>query len=373
MLHFYRTYLPDSFGGIERVIWSIAEGSAAYGVESDVLSLSRDPERNSVCVGRHFAHKARLDFEIASTGLSLSALGRFKALTARADLVHYHFPWPFMDVMHFATRVKKPSIVTYHSDVVRQKVLGKVYLPLMNAFLGRVDRIVATSPNYLQTSSVLQRFSSKVSIIPTGLTPPPATVVDQQTAAKWRARLGERFFLFVGELRYYKGLSFLVEAARATGYSVAVVGQGRMLHELERTAPPNLHLLGRVSDEEKDALLQLCFGFVFPSHLRSEAFGVALLEAAFAGKPMISCEIGTGTSYVNADRETGLVIPPADSAALAQAMTGLWNDGDQVSRFGRAARERASRLFSAAQMSSAYFDLYQTIVANAVQNKYQAG
>src|SRR5690606_19545518 len=114
----------------------------------------------------------------------------------------------------------------------------------------------------------------------------------------WRERLGGEFFLFVGALRYYKGLKFLVEAARQTGLPVVLAGQGQLEPGLE--LPANVTLLGAVSEADKAALLALCRAFVFPSHLRSEAFGVALLEAAFAGVAMISCEIGTGTSYVNA-------------------------------------------------------------------------
>src|SRR5690606_7759130 len=102
----------------------------------------------------------------------------------------------------------------------------------------------------------------------------------------------------------------------------------------------NIHFLGAVSDLDKAALLELCTAFVFPSHLRSEAYGLSLVEAAMFGKPMISCEISTGTSFVNRDGETGIVVEPQDSAGMAEAMIRLSSDPDASSAYGRHAASR---------------------------------
>lgn len=365
VLHFFKTYVPDSFAGIERVIWQIAEGSAAHGVRSDVLSLSAGAVRGQAptVVGHHNAYKAPLDLYVASTGFSVSGVRSFAELARQADVVHYHFPWPYMDVAHFLARHGKPTIVTYHSDVVRQKALLQLYKPLMHAFLGRVDRIVATSPNYMETSPVLARYRDKCTVIPIGLEPMEEAAVDAALVERWRARVGQDFFLFVGALRYYKGLGFLIEAARRSGLPVVVVGEGEMSAELERANLPNLISVGMVSDEDRAALLHLCLSFVFPSHLRSEAFGVALLEAARAGRAMISCEIGTGTSYINKDGETGFVVPPADAAALAAAMARLDADRALAHRMGEAARQRFHEVFSAGPMIDAYVAAYNELLS----------
>jgi len=124
---------------------------------------------------------------------------------------------------------------------------------------------------------------------------------------------------------------------------------------------PNVTMVGPVGDQDKAALLQLCTAFVFPSHLRSEAFGVALLEAAFAGKAMISCELGTGTSYVNVDGETGIVVPPENAEALTAAMKRLWSDEAKCLHLGRAAAERANMLFTAQAMTQRYIELYKKL------------
>ncbi|MDR1828002.1 MAG: glycosyltransferase, partial [Methylobacteriaceae bacterium] len=147
VLHFFKTYWPDTFGGVEHVIHAIATGLAGAGVETSVLSLSRSPAAADVLFDGHWAHKSKLLLEFASTGFSVTVFSRFRELARDADIIHYHFPWPFMDIVHLVTRPGKPCVVTYHSDIVRQKTLLRLYRPVMRAFLNSVDRIVATSPD----------------------------------------------------------------------------------------------------------------------------------------------------------------------------------------------------------------------------------
>ena len=124
----------------------------------------------------------------------------------------------------------------------------------------------------------------------------------------------------------------------------------------------NVIFAGQVTDDEKVSLLKNCRAFVLPSHMRSEAFGMVLVEASMFGKPMITCEIGTGTSYVNADRITGLVVPPEDSSALAKAMNVLIADGDLCRQFGAAARQRYEQLFSGEALGRSYAALYREVL-----------
>lgn len=353
-------------GGVEQVINQIARGANKLGVQTDVLSLTPDRVARTIEIDGYTAHRARLDFQIASTGFSASAFLRFSELAKKVDVIHYHFPWPFMDIVHFATRVKKPTVVTYHSDIIKQKHLLKLYRPLMNKFLASVDRIVATSPNYLATSDVLNKFSGKVSVIPIGLDKSTYPTPTPDRLQYWRERLGSKFFLFVGVLRYYKGLHILMEAAQGTDYPIVIVGAGPIEFELKAQAAQlglsNIHFLGQLPDEDKVALLTLCYAVLFPSHLRSEAFGISLLEGAMYGKPMVSSEIGTGTTFINIADETGLVVPPSDPAALRQAMQYLWEHPEQAAEMGKRAEERYWKHFTADQMVRSYVDLYGDLV-----------
>jgi glycosyltransferase involved in cell wall biosynthesis len=365
VLHVFKAYYPDSFGGVERTIHAIAKGALAHGIQSDVLSLSRYPVANTFGFDGHMAYKAKLDFEFASTGFSRDVISKFQDLSARADIVHYHFPWPFMDLLHMLYPPKKACIVTYHSDIVKQKLLLKLYTPLMHRFLSNVNCIVATSPNYLESSAVLQRYRNKTEIIPIGLDEADYPRAPQDLKDRWTARFPSPFFLFVGVLRYYKGLHTLIEAAKHVNADILIAGDGPMEGELKAqavgTGLTNVHFLGPVSDLDKAALLELCTAFVFPSHLRSEAYGVSLVEAAMFGKPMISCEIGTGTSFVNKHDETGIVVPPEDATALAGAMGELAADGASEN-YASGALGRYNAELRADTMVNRYAGLYQSLV-----------
>lgn len=368
VLHFYKTYLPDSIGGVEQVINQIVQGAASLGVNSEVLSLSPEKVHGTVEVDGHLVHRCRSNFEIASTPISVSAFLRFRQLVCKADLIHYHFPYPFADVLHFVSSVNKPSVVSYHSDIIKQKQLLKLYKPLMNSFLSDVDHIIAASPNYLNSSNDLLRFKSKTSVIPYGLDKSCYPASSSERNNLWRMRFGVRFFLFVGVLRYYKGLHILVEAARNSDYPIVIVGAGPIEAELKAHAKrlriENIHFLGFLPDEDKRALLELCYAVVFPSHLRSEAFGISLLEGAMYGKPLISSEIGTGTSYINIDKETGVVVPPSNPLALRDAMDYLWDNPEEGVAMGKRAEARYWKLFTAEKMAQSYVDIYQKLLNN---------
>jgi len=369
VLHFFKTYYPDSMGGIEQVIFQIAEGCRLRGYDAEVLSLSERGAARNEKLANHHTHRSKLDLHLASTGFSLSAFRDFAELAAQADLIHYHFPWPFMDVVHFVSRVHKPTVVSYHSDIVKQRYLLKLYDPLMKRFLRSVDAVVASSPNYAESSPVLQHLGDKVRVIPYGLDEATYPIVDAHRLAYWRRRVGERFFLFVGALRYYKGINFLLKAAKLCGLPLVIVGGGHLEQELKAQSAElgmaNVHFLGGLPDADKVALLRLCTGFVFPSHLRSESFGISLLEAAMYGKPMISCEIATGTSFINLEGITGRVVAPGDAQALGQAMTQLWNSPELAELWGCNARARYLQVFSVNDMAGAYSDLYDELLGKA--------
>ncbi|KGF80388.1 glycosyl transferase family 1 [Massilia sp. JS1662] len=376
VLHFYKTYFPDSVGGVEQVIRQMCVGTGRLGITNQVLSLSRDRRLEPFDYEGHTVHRAPLNFELASNAVSVQAIGQLARMAAEADVVHYHFPWPFMDLAHFLARIDKPTVVTYHSDIVRQKALLKLYQPLKHRFLESVDTIVATSPNYLASSAVLDRYRDKTRVITFGLDKSSYPEPDQARLDHWRARVGPKFFLFVGVLRYYKGLHILLDAVAGTDYPVVIVGAGPIEAELkahaERLGLTRVQFVGAVDDLDKAALLKLCYAVAFPSHLRSEAFGISLLEGAMYGKPMISSEIGTGTTYINVHGETGLVVPPSDHEALRAAMTRLWNDPQMALEMGQRAEARYWQLFTSAQMADNYARLYQELVARRAEVRLAA-
>lgn len=368
ILHVYRTFFPDTQGGLEEVIRQICLNAAPHGVESRVFALSRNPQPKSVDVDGIEVVRVKQTFEIASCGFCFGGILDFKREAEWADVIHYHFPWPFADLMHMLVRPDKPSVVTYHSDIVRQRVLQIFYRPLMSSFLGKVSRIVATSPNYYATSDVLSRFSEKVDIIPIGIEESSYPCVDADPATLRAARelYGEGFFLFVGVLRYYKGLHILLDAIKDANYKVVIVSSGPVERELRQQAEAlgldNVVFGGYVDDDMKMALFQLSRGVVFPSYLRSEAFGVTLLEGAMSAKPLISAEVGSGTSHINVHESTGLVVTPGCPQSLREAMDYLYYNPRKAIAMGRSARDRYEELFTGESMGKKYVAVYRQVV-----------
>ncbi len=362
VLHVYRTYFPDTQGGVQEVIRQISLGTSSKGVTNRIFTPSPNPVPAVLDRKEGAVHRVKLNFEIASCGFCISGIPEFNRCVGWADIVHYHFPWPFADVMHFITRVNKPTMMTYHSDVIRQQLLLGLYSPVMKRFMQDVTRIVCTSPNYLATSEVLGSIDRPCGVIPIGLNRESYPAVNEAELEPMRSKHGQGFFLFVGLLRYYKGLHTLLEAAQHTRQKIIIVGAGPIENELKQESTKlglsNVHFTGHVSNADKVALIKLSRGMVFPSHLRSEAFGVCLLESAMYGKPMISSEVGTGTSYVNIDGETGIVVQPENSKQLADAINKLGDNVDEAARMGKNALARFESHFTSQKMTDAYLYEY---------------
>jgi rhamnosyl/mannosyltransferase len=370
VLHVFLTYFPDPPGGVQEAMRQICLATDSQGAENTIFTLSPRPEPSEIECPEAKVVRERSWAAPASCDLGgPAAFRRFAAMSRSADIVLYHFPWPFADLLHAVVRPQVPTVLLYHSDIVRQRWLGKLYAPLMRHTLASMSAIVATSPTYARTSPVLTAPSlkDKVSVIPLGIGEDALTELEDPAILE---RLGlepdEPFFLFVGVLRYYKGLHVLVRAAASVRARIVIAGSGPKGEELRAQAvqegADNVIFAGQVSDAEKATLLRRCRAFVLPSHLRSEAYGMVLVEAALFGRPMVSCEIGSGTSYVNADGESGLVVPPEDPPALAAALNTLRDDPALAERYGQGARMRYERLFSRPALGRAYMELFEQLL-----------
>ncbi|MGR0278170.1 glycosyltransferase [Marinomonas dokdonensis] len=366
ILHVYKTFYPETFGGVEQVIKAISTGIRAKGGESRVLATTSGRSRVFVCEGVEH-HLCSSQVEVASNTFSFELFIKFKELSNWADVIHFHYPWPTGDLLSLVSN--KKMLVTYHSDIVKQKILKFFYQPLEYIFLNKVDLIVSTSPNYAKTSKNLLKFSDKVEIIPLG--------IDHECYLsknnEWELDdefnfLGQGYFLFLGVLRYYKGLMFLIEAAKETGARVVIAGDGPMYEKIKNKIEveeiKNVILTGFVDEKTKLKLLKNCKAFVFPSHLRSEAFGVSLLEAQVFSKAIICCDISTGANYVNVHGVTGISVEPGNSAQLSDAINLLERDVGLCKSYGNNGYNRLMSLFTLDRMVGSYDRLYEKMINN---------
>ncbi len=367
ILHIYKSYYPFSVGGIEKHIHSLCESLYEHGAESTILTTKNGSQTHKDRVGKSMVYYFPALLEIASCPISPALLRNFRRFSQNFDILHYHFPWPFADLTNLLKLVNKPVIVTYHSDIVRQKWLKIIYNPLMHLFLNQADAIITSSDNYLKSSPVLKKYSRKVTVIPFGLDEKQYLLPDRETVQRWQRRVGDNFFLFIGSLRYYKGLDFLLEAVHKTDIRVVIAGAGSeeiRLRQLQETKEMNnVIFTGPVNEQDKAALYQLCRASIAPAHLRTEAFCISLLESLIYGKPAISTELKTGTSFVNRHQVSGLVIPPANPEAIKQAMQLLLSDEILYQRLREGTQTHYQQYFKANFMRDKHIQLYQDVIS----------
>lgn len=360
ILHLYKDYFPV-VGGIENHIKLLAEAQAARGHDVTVLvtSLNRASHIENLN-GVRVIFASRL-FNLSSAPFSREMFSRVREF--ETDITHLHSPYPFGEIAnHFFGRARA-SVLTYHSDIVRQRVMGALYTPLLHRVLARVNTIIATSPNYIESSHVLRAWQDKCVVVPLGI-----PVASTRALENREPGLG-RELLFVGKLRYYKGLNYLLQALQfLPDARLTIVGNGPMEHAWKALAnqlnlTERVRWAGEVSDLELDAYYSACHVFVLPCSERSEAFGAVQLEAMAAAKPIVSCDVNTGVSWVNQNEITGLVVPPKTPRALADALARLLNDGAVRQQFGNAGRARVEHEFTIEKMAAGVMRVYERALA----------
>ena len=344
----------------------------------DELSQSMDPGRYEVRVfalsknqsgiykRKHVTYFLnQYDFEVQSNPFSLDAFFKIKAHIDWADILHFHSPYPTFETISLFYS-KKISVTTYHADIIRQRFLYLLYGPISQLFLRRQDRVIATSKNYIESSKTLKRLRSKLDCIPLGINLNDYLKPSDVLISKFKKKYGDDFFLYLGVLRAYKSIKNLIAAVIGTNIKVVIAGQGPELQNLKALAKdsPNIKFISEVSDSDKKALLYLARAFVFPSAMRSEAFGYSLLEAQAFKKPLISCDIKTGTSYVNVNGLTGLEVAPNNVMELKHAMLKIDSDSALQKSFGENARARVEALFTLDKMALDYDRLYRNLYGN---------
>lgn len=358
ILHVYKDYYPI-LGGIENYMKVLAETHASEGhqVMASVCNIKAGTtvtELNNVKVIK----SGRLA-TLASMPISLGQ--PLTVLRVKPDIVHVHSPYPLGELSAWLFKIKVPLIITHHSDIVRQKRWLQLYGPLLRRVLQRANRILATSPRYIETSPWLSAVKDKCTIVPLGID-------HQRFTPPAQAFEGPPTLLFVGRLRYYKGLDTLLHAlVKLSNVQLNVVGIGPMETEwkaLTDTLGLNarVHFLGEVTDADLPTQYHQASLFVLPANARSEAFGMVLLEAMASGLPCVSTELGTGTSWVVKDGVTGRVVPPQDPGAMAAAIRELLSTPARLTEMRQAARTRVETEFTHKRMTEQVMTVYQELV-----------
>lgn len=364
IVHIYKDYYPV-LGGIENHVRMVAEEQVRRTHDVTVLVTNRGLRGQVLDLAGVRLIKAGRLATLASTPLSVSLFTWLRRLPC--DIVHLHFPYPIGELAYLAAGRSRRMVITYHSDIVRQRGLLPLYDPFLRRVLQRADRIMPTNQRYVETSPYLRPLAAKCTVVPLGIDLSRFAQADLAQVEAIHRQYGRPLLLFVGRLRYYKGLDYLIRAMPQIPARLLVVGTGPMEARwkaltTEMGLTQKVIFLGNVGDADLPAYYHATDIFVLPSSQRSEAYGVSMLEAMACGVPAVSTELGTGTSFVNQDGQTGLVVPPCDPAALAAALNRLLTDDNLRRRMGEAAHQRAWSMFSLAAMVDRILAVYEDVL-----------
>lgn len=376
-------YYPPARGGIETHLATLAAGQAALGARVEVVCVNhaagdedrtwsaigstptRDEQAEQVRIVRvgRVANVARWD--VCPT----LSLWLFRLLRD-ADVVHLHTPNPTMMLALCAHPLRQPLVVTHHSDVVRQRVLGLALRPLEEWTARRATRILTTSPRYSAGSRLLSRHQRKVTSLPLGIDLAPYLEPSPQArrhADELAARFEGPLWLAVGRLVYYKALRIGLAALQRVPGRLLVIGtgplEGTLRAEAERLGVADrVSWLGEVSPAELTGAYLAATALWFPSDTRSEGFGLVQVEAMASGLPVINTRIpDSGVAWVCPHDEAGLTVPPGDAAAFAASAQRLLDEPKLAERLGQGGRARAQTEFSSATMATRSLALYREV------------
>lgn len=369
IVHIYKDYYPPVLGGIETHINSLVTGMKDM-VDSSVLVCNTCLKTEQQDIEGVSVVKAACLGRALSAPLSPMFPSLLKNLSA--DILHFHLPMPTATISYLLSPPEGKVVVTYHSDIVRQSWALAAYGPFQQRFLRKADRILVTSPNYLESSKHLQPHRDKCRVVPLGMDlslfePSPEVM---QQSGEIRNRYGERIVLFVGKLRYYKGLTFLLKAMKKVDAKLIVIGGGPLERQLKQQVREDdleqrVFFLGDTDRRRLPSYYYACDLFCLPSIYRSEAFGLVQIEAHACGKPVVSTNLTSGVPFVNLDGETGLIVPPQDPDALADAIENLLNDAELRTRLGSFARKRAYEEFTLEKMVTRVKNIYDELMSES--------
>jgi glycosyltransferase involved in cell wall biosynthesis len=360
-----------SHGGMERHVESLI-----LGLQGEVRFVNLVPSRDGAArehrLGESVVYEAAAFSLGSNMPLSPGMPWRARRLHREFefDLAHLHFPDPMSHAAALALPPSLPIVISWHSDIVRQKRLRILYRPFEQRILRRAAAVVIGTPAHFTSSGVLPGagVDHKIARVPYGVdfarfgAPGPR-------AAELRRQFGERIVFALGRHVYYKGFEFLIDAmAGLPDAHLLLGGEGPLTAELRQRAAlrgvsARVHFLGRVPDEELADHYFACGVFCMPSVESSEAFGLVQVEAMACARPVVCCELHNGVTYVNRHEHTGLVVPPRDPVALGEALRRLLADAALRQRLGQAAAARVREEFSLEAQCRAMLEVYRRAAA----------
>lgn len=334
VLEVNKAYYPHT-GGIETVVKQYSEELSLYKKLKVKTLVCRDgfgrTQTEKDYSGETYLIRAGSLGTLFSCPLSLSFIRLFRKMSANADIVHIHVPFPLADLALLLSGYKGKVVVSWHSDIVRQKKLLTFYKPLMKYLLNRADYILVATEGHIIHSDFLPEYRSKCRILPYCIDTYQYFRLQRRPFLTKKCTYNDSVkVLFTGRLVYYKGVDVLLRAFTKVNRNceLFIVGTGELEEKLKAMAyklqiADRVHFLGFLPERELKYAYIDCDIFVLPSVEKSEAFGIVQLEAMICDTPVINTDLPSGVPYVSVHGKTGLTVKPKSPAQLAKAINFL--------------------------------------------------
>lgn len=371
ILQFGRFY-PPSFGGIENVMYEITTGLNDVGVECDVLCSNKKNKYEVTNNDTYSIFRTKSYGIYFSTSISPQMISKLKEIQDNYDVISVHFPDPMAALAIFLTRPKAKIVIHWHSDVIKQKYLLKLFEPLQNWVINRADLIIGATEKHIGSSDQKDRMLHKSEVIPYpfDLEALPKSI-DQDILNSLKIDYKDKKIIFsMGRLVYYKGFEYLIKSAKylSDEYVIIIGGIGKLEKSLNQLIiDNNLHdkvkLIGSIPYNELGSYYKFCDIFCLPSTYRSEMFGIVQLEAMSFGKPVVSTKIDrSGVCNVNINEVTGICIEVANSKEIARAITSIMNDENTYLKYSENSKKRVTDIFEKKTVISSYIKAYKNLL-----------
>jgi rhamnosyl/mannosyltransferase len=356
-------YYPPYRGGMESHLEGLSyELNRLVNLEVIVANTGRQTKKEIVD-GVKVTRVGKL-FDLQSAPICPELVRKIRE--ARSDIIHIHWPNPSAVLAYLASGHRGRLVITYHSDVVRQRTLAAAFTPLLRAALKRAAAIIVSSPNYIEGSYVLPEFRERCRVIPFGISAEFFADSDTNEVRRIREEYGPRIVLGVGRMVYYKGFEHLVRAMVQVDGHLLIIGEGPLREYLSQLAL-NLGVSDRVTllsgVDDVRPYYHAADVFALSSVMRSEAFGIVQLEAMACGTPIINTQLDSGVTFVSPHGVSGLTVPPADAGALSDGINQLLDQPKRRAELGEGARRRVRESFTVERMVQNTFQLYQDVMS----------
>lgn len=354
-------------GGVEKVMYDLMEGLSQKKIRCDMLCASTEKYDAGTFKINSYSKLIVVPtlMQLSATMLAPAMIRVLWKIARSYDIIHIHHPDPMAAMALFLSGFKGTVILHWHSDILKQKALLKLYAPLQGWLIKRADLIIGTTPIYVQKSPFLKKVQHKINYAPIGIVP---VVPRKDKVEVIRAQYKDKILVFsLGRLVEYKGYKYLIQAAKRLDerFHFIIGGKGPLYDELSEMIKTlglqeRVSLIGFVKDDDVMDYYGAADIYCLSSIWKNEAFAIVQIEAMSCGKPIVSTKIpGSGVSWVNQHDATGITVNPQDPRALAEAILAIGNNDILYNRYALGSQKRYRSHFTREKMVEKCLKIYE--------------